>query len=187
MRRGAHLESMSQNLPIVPMRNGVLFPGMSLPISAARPVTLKAIEAALHDPGHRVFVVAQRENQDEVTADGLYTVGTIATLSSAQRGIGGVRVALEGLERGTVSSGPSGNTGSYGDDCAGRLVAEDHGVFARGIANGAFGIGMKVAAADAYGVHADLDFAGAWVFDGGINVSELTLRDKFGYEHVQPL
>ena len=94
---------MSRSLPIVPMRNGVLFPGVSLPITAARPATLRAIEAALREPDHQVFVVAQREDQDDVTADNLYTTGTIATLSSAQRGLGGVRVALEGLERGVAT------------------------------------------------------------------------------------
>ena len=90
---------MSKTLPIVPMRSGVLFPGVSLPITAARPGTLRAIEAALRDPEHRVFVVAQREDVDEVTADGLYTFGVIGTLSSVQRGMGGVRVILEGHER----------------------------------------------------------------------------------------
>ncbi|MEO8551463.1 MAG: LON peptidase substrate-binding domain-containing protein, partial [Kofleriaceae bacterium] len=91
---------MSKILPIVPMRSGVLFPGVSLPITAARPGTLRAIEAALRDPEHRVFVVAQRDDVDEVTADGLYTFGVIATLGSVQRGMGGVRVVLEGHERG---------------------------------------------------------------------------------------
>ncbi len=82
------------------MRTGVIFPGVSLPITAARPQTLKAIEAALRDPDHRVFAVAQKGDVDQVTADGLYTVGTVATLSSVQRGPGGVRLVLEGLERG---------------------------------------------------------------------------------------
>ncbi len=91
---------MSKNLPIVPMRSGVLFPGVSLPISAARPQTLRAIEAALRDPEHRVFVVAQRDEGEEVAAEGLYTIGTIATLGSVQRGLGGVRLVLEGLHRG---------------------------------------------------------------------------------------
>ncbi|MEO8840362.1 MAG: endopeptidase La [Kofleriaceae bacterium] len=91
---------MSKTLPIVPMRSGVLFPGVSLPITAARPGTLRAIEAALRDPEHRVFVVAQRDDVDDVTADGLYTFGVIATLGSVQRGMGGVRVVLEGVSRG---------------------------------------------------------------------------------------
>ncbi|MEO6776647.1 MAG: endopeptidase La [Kofleriaceae bacterium] len=91
---------MSKTLPIVPMRSGVLFPGVSLPVSAARPGTLRAIEAALRDPEHRVFVVAQRDDVEEVTADGLYTFGVVATLGSVQRGINGVRVVIEGHERG---------------------------------------------------------------------------------------
>jgi ATP-dependent Lon protease len=91
---------MSQSLPILPMRNGVLFPGTSLPITAARPPTLRAIEAALADPQHRVFVVAQREDSDEVTPENLYTIGTVATLGGLERGLGGARVILTGLERG---------------------------------------------------------------------------------------
>jgi ATP-dependent Lon protease len=94
--------SMSQSLPILPMRNGVLFPGTTLPITAARPQTLRAIEAALADPQHRVFVVAQREDTEEVTPENLYTIGTIATLGGVERGLGGARVVLEGLERGIV-------------------------------------------------------------------------------------
>jgi ATP-dependent Lon protease len=92
--------SMSQNLPVVPMRTGVIFPGVSLPITAARPQTLRAIEAALRDPDHRVFAVSQKGDVDQVIAEGLYTVGTVATLSSVQRGPGGVRLVLEGIERG---------------------------------------------------------------------------------------
>ena len=91
---------MSDTLPVVPMRNTVLFPGVSLPISAGRPQTLRAIEAALRDPEHRVFAVAQREDGDEVIPEGLYTIGTIATIGSVQRGLGGVRLVLEGHERG---------------------------------------------------------------------------------------
>ncbi|HET7504567.1 MAG TPA: LON peptidase substrate-binding domain-containing protein, partial [Kofleriaceae bacterium] len=91
---------MPNNLPIVPMRSAVLFPGVSLPITAARPPTLRAIEAALRDPEHRVLVVTQRSDVDEVLPEGLYTIGTIATISSVERGLGGIRVALEGRERG---------------------------------------------------------------------------------------
>jgi ATP-dependent Lon protease len=93
---------MPKTLPIVPIRTAVLFPGVSLPITAARPPTLRAIEAAMRDPEHRVLVVAQRDDVDEVLPEGLFTIGTIAKLSSVERGLGGVRVALEGQERGIV-------------------------------------------------------------------------------------
>ncbi len=90
---------MSRTLPVLPMRSAVLFPGVSLPITAARPQTLRAIEAALRGD-HKVFCVSQRTDSDEILAEGLYTVGTIATLGAVQRGLGGVRVVLEGHERG---------------------------------------------------------------------------------------
>jgi ATP-dependent Lon protease len=94
---------MPKTLPILPMRAAVLFPGVSLPVTAARPPTLRAIEAAVRDPEHRVFVVAQRNDSDEVLPEGLYTIGTIATINSVERGLGGVRIALEGHERGVAT------------------------------------------------------------------------------------
>ena len=85
------------------MRNAVLFPGVSVPIVAARPQTLRAIEAALRDPARRVFAVAQRGTSDDVGADDLHTIGTVAKLESVQRGPGGIRLVLEGVERGIAS------------------------------------------------------------------------------------
>src|SRR5438552_14257674 len=87
------------NLPVVPMRNSVLFPGVSFPINAGRPGTLRAIEASLADSERRVFAVAQRVDVDEVAPEALYTIGTIATLGAVQRGLGGVRLLLEGKSR----------------------------------------------------------------------------------------
>ncbi len=95
---------MSQNLPVIPMRSTVLFPGVTLPISAGRAQTLKAIEAALRDPEHRVFAVAQRGDGEDIDPNDLYGVGVIATVGSIQRGQGGtVRLALEGQRRATVT------------------------------------------------------------------------------------
>jgi len=77
----------------------VLLPGVSLPISAGRPGTLRAIEAAMRG-NRRVFAVAQRQDTEEVSPESLYTIGTIATVESVQRGIGGIRLLLEGQARG---------------------------------------------------------------------------------------
>ncbi len=93
---------MSEALPVVPLRNAVVLPGVGLPISAGRPQTLRAIEAALKETAHRVFVVAQRSDAEEVGPESLYTIGTIATLGAVQRGPGGVRVFLQGVARGIV-------------------------------------------------------------------------------------
>src|SRR5215470_7615913 len=92
--------AQAQALPVVPMRNAVLFPGVTFPISAGRAGTLRAIEAAMNTPERLVFAVAQRHDGENVVPADLYTIGTIATLGSIQRGIGGIRLVLEGKSRG---------------------------------------------------------------------------------------
>jgi ATP-dependent Lon protease len=82
------------------MRNSVLLPGVGFPIGAGRPATLRAIEAALNSPERQVFAVAQRQDSEKVTPESLFTIGTIATIGSIQRGLGGVRLVLEGKARG---------------------------------------------------------------------------------------
>ena len=77
-----------------------MFPGLTAPISAGRPGTLRAIEAALKDE-RLVFAVAQRDNSDEPTADILYSMGVIARIGQVQRGLGGVQLLLQGEQRAT--------------------------------------------------------------------------------------
>src|ERR1700747_3134462 len=89
-------------LPVLPLREVVLFPGVSIPIGAGRPATLRAIEAALKSDSHFIFAVAQRENVDTVTPGVLYTTGTIAKISQIQRGLRGVQLVLHGEVRGTA-------------------------------------------------------------------------------------
>ena len=89
-------------LPVLPLRDAVLFPGVSTPIGAGRPATLRAIEAALKQSDRRVFAVAQRENVDQVSPALLYTTGTIARISQVQRNLGGVQLILHGEARGTA-------------------------------------------------------------------------------------
>ena len=89
-------------LPVLPLREVVLFPGVSAPVGAGRPTTLRAIEAALKSDSRLIFAVAQRENVDAVSPEVLYTTGTIAKISQIQRGLGGVQLLLHGERRGTA-------------------------------------------------------------------------------------
>jgi len=89
-------------LPVLPLREVVLFPGVSAPVGAGRPATLRAIEAALKSDSRLIFAVAQRENVDTVSPEVLYTTGTIAKISQIQRGLGGVQLLLHGERRGTA-------------------------------------------------------------------------------------
>ncbi|MGE5715258.1 MAG: endopeptidase La [Acidobacteriota bacterium] len=92
--------SETLTLPVLPLRNAVLFPGVSFPISAGRAGTLRAIEQAVKQPDAQIFAVTQRSDVERVTPEGLYTIGTVATVSSVQRGPGGMRLLLEGKRRG---------------------------------------------------------------------------------------
>ncbi|GAC1477197.1 MAG: endopeptidase La [Gemmatimonadaceae bacterium] len=90
-----------QTLPVLPLRGTVIFPGLTAPIAAGRPGTLRAIEAAVK--GDRlVFAVAQRDNSDEPTPDILYSMGVIARIGQIQRGLGGVQLLLQGEQRATA-------------------------------------------------------------------------------------
>jgi ATP-dependent Lon protease len=87
-------------LPVLPLREVVLFPGVTAPIGAGRPGTLRAIEAALQHPDKLVFAVSQRQNVDTVAAESLYTIGTIARIGQLQRGLAGMQLLLHGERRG---------------------------------------------------------------------------------------
>jgi len=90
-----------QTIPVLPLRGTVIFPGLTAPIAAGRPGTLRAIESALK--GERlVFAVAQRDNTDEPTPDILYSMGVIARIGQIQRGLGGVQLLLQGEQRATA-------------------------------------------------------------------------------------
>jgi ATP-dependent Lon protease len=94
--------SERMTLPVLPLREAVLFPGVSTPIGAGRPATLRAIEAALKHDKRLIFAVAQKDNVDAVTPGVLYTTGTIARIGQVQRGLAGVQLILNGEVRGTA-------------------------------------------------------------------------------------
>jgi ATP-dependent Lon protease len=94
--------SEKMTLPVLPLRDIVLFPGVTAPIGAGRPATLHAIETALKSPSRRIFAVMQRENIDAVSPAGLHRIGTVARIGQVQRGPTGVQLSLHGDVRGAV-------------------------------------------------------------------------------------
>jgi len=92
--------SERMTLPVLPLRDFVLFPGVTAPINAGKPATLRAIEAALATPERLVFAVSQREDIPQVTPEVLHTIGTVARIGQIQRGLGGMQLLLQGEHRG---------------------------------------------------------------------------------------
>jgi ATP-dependent Lon protease len=92
--------SERKSLPVLPLKDFVLFPGVTTPINAGRPGTLRAIETALATTDRLVFAVSQREDVREVSPENLYTIGTVAKIGQVQRGLGGMQLLLQGEHRG---------------------------------------------------------------------------------------
>jgi ATP-dependent Lon protease len=85
-------------LPVLPMRGAVFYPGPAVSVAVSRAGTSRAVDEALAGD-RRVFVVAQRENEEHVSKDGLYTMGVIARVGAVQRGIGGMQLLISGEVR----------------------------------------------------------------------------------------
>ncbi len=88
------------HLPVLPLRDTVVFPGTTSTIGAGRPGTLKAIQRAVGSPDKLVFAVSQRRDQEEAAPEILHTIGTIARIGQLQRVAGGVQIILSGERRG---------------------------------------------------------------------------------------
>ncbi|MEX0906995.1 MAG: endopeptidase La [Gemmatimonadota bacterium] len=85
-------------LPVLPMRDTVVFPGVAIPISAGRAGTLEAVEKVL-EGDRRLFAVCQRQNVDDPTADVLYEVGIIVRILQVQRTPAGLQLLIQGVQR----------------------------------------------------------------------------------------
>jgi ATP-dependent Lon protease len=67
-------------LPLLPLKNTVLFPGVVIPITVGRDKSIKAVQKA-HETNKLIAVFSQKDNNsEEISADGLYKVGTIAKI-----------------------------------------------------------------------------------------------------------
>ena len=93
-----------RRLPVLPLRDVVVFPYVAMPLLVGRSQSLGAIEAAAEEGG-QLFLVAQRSADTEEPAAGdLHRVGVIARIAQASRQNGGtVRVLVEGVSRARVT------------------------------------------------------------------------------------
>ena len=93
-------ESLPDDLPILPLRNTVLFPGVVIPITAGRDKSIKLINDA-NATGKVIGVVAQKdESVEEPTQKDVYHVGTVARIIRVLKmPDGNTTVILQGKKR----------------------------------------------------------------------------------------
>jgi ATP-dependent Lon protease len=95
-------ESNMQTLPVVPLRDMVVFPRMKSAFVVGRPASVAALQRALEEADKRIFLVAQRDPQQDEPGEGdIFAVGVVATiLQHVTFPNGTIKVGVEGVVRG---------------------------------------------------------------------------------------
>ena len=98
------LPSTPADLPLLPLRDVVVFPHMVIPLFVGRPKSIKALEAAM-EAERRIMLVAQKTAaKDEPSVQDMFEVGCVATiLQLLKLPDGTVKVLVEGQKRATVN------------------------------------------------------------------------------------
>ena len=99
------LSAESVEMPLLPLRDVVVFPHMVIPLFVGRPKSIKALEAAM-ESGKGILLVAQKSaGKDEPEAEDLYNIGCVANiLQMLKLPDGTVKVLVEGTQRALLGS-----------------------------------------------------------------------------------
>ena len=99
------LPPQSVELPLLPLRDVVVFPHMVIPLFVGRPKSIKALEAAM-ESGRQIMLVAQKAaGKDEPKADDMFDVGCVSSiLQMLKLPDGTVKVLVEGVQRANTTS-----------------------------------------------------------------------------------
>ena len=93
------------DLPLLPLRDVVVFPHMVIPLFVGRPKSIKALETSMESGKHILLVAQKTAAQDDPTPDDLYDTGSVATvLQMLKLPDGTVKVLVEGNNRARVLS-----------------------------------------------------------------------------------
>lgn len=96
-------ENTTYTIPLLPLRDIVVFPHMAVPLFVGRDKSIKALEEVI-EKNREVFLVAQKDpTTDDPTIDDVYHVGTVARIMQLLRlPDGTVKVLVEGKTRGKI-------------------------------------------------------------------------------------
>jgi ATP-dependent Lon protease len=94
----------SHNLPVLPLRDIVVFPHMVVPLFVGREKSIRALEEVMRNDGHIMLSTQMNAGEDDPAPEAIYAFGTVATvLQLLKLPDGTVKVLVEGAYRGKVS------------------------------------------------------------------------------------
>jgi len=107
----ANTPEQTHTLPLLPLRDVVVYPHMVIPLFVGRERSINALETAMQE-NKQILLVAQREaGQDQPGIEDLFTVGTVAEIMQLLKlPDGTVKVLIEGRERVEVTAVEDGET-----------------------------------------------------------------------------
>ena len=107
---------MLKDIPLLPLRDVVVYPHMVIPLFVGREKSIAALEAAMASD-KQIMLVAQRNASDDDPAESdIYRVGTVSTiLQMLKLPDGTVKVLVEGGARGHISKARFGEEGGAAD------------------------------------------------------------------------
>src|SRR6478609_7999938 len=90
-------------LPLLPLRDVVVFPHMVIPLFVGRPKSIKALDMAMEAGKHILLVAQKQASKDDPGAADLYEIGSVATvLQMLKLPDGTVKVLVEGTQRARI-------------------------------------------------------------------------------------
>ena len=99
------LTSEPMDLPLLPLRDVVVFPHMVIPLFVGRPRSIKALELAMEAGNHIMLVAQKSAGKDDPRPEDLYGIGCIASiLQMLKLPDGTVKVLVEGLQRARIDN-----------------------------------------------------------------------------------
>ena len=97
------LSTAPMDLPLLPLRDVVVFPHMVIPLFVGRPRSIKALEMAMEAGNHIMLVAQKSAGKDDPAAEDLYEIGCVASiLQMLKLPDGTVKVLVEGVQRARI-------------------------------------------------------------------------------------
>src|SRR5271166_2930299 len=91
-------------MPVLPLRDIVVFPHMIVPLFVGREKSVRALEAVMKDDKQILLVAQKNASQDDPSADDIYRIGTVSTiLQLLKLPDGTVKVLIEGGRRAKIT------------------------------------------------------------------------------------